>query len=268
MVQLVALTQSTQDLQAELKIRLPDQHLLKASVQRRILFHRAPVFLRRCGADATQIPLRQGRLQQAGGVSAAAIAAHHCVQLIDEQHYAGIGAAHLLQHRAQALFELTAELGTGNQCPEIKGDQAQALQRLGHFASHDPLGQELGDGRLADPRLTDQHRVVLAAARQHLDQVANLAVAADHRIQGARFRLSREVAAIGIEGGGLDLQFARSQGHRGGRRTGLRRLRCWNHRSGRNGSRSSRGHRRRRWRSHGWAQKTLEAIRHQTLCSE
>ena len=43
--------------------------------------------------------------------------------------------------------------------------------------------EPLDDRRLADAGLADQHRVVLGAPRQHLDDAADLLVAADHRIE-------------------------------------------------------------------------------------
>ena len=36
-----------------------------------------------------------------------------------------------------------------------------SLQAVGHVAAHDALRQPFGDGRLADARLADEHRVVL-----------------------------------------------------------------------------------------------------------
>ena len=155
MVELVALPQAPQDLQAEVEIRFANQHLLKAAVEGRVLFHRSPVLLRRGRTDAAQIPPRQGGFEQAARVGAAALAAHHGVKLVDEQHHPGLRAAHLLQDGTQAFLELTAEFGTGDQGTEIEGNQSQPLQRVRHLSGHDPLGQELGDGRLADAGFPD-----------------------------------------------------------------------------------------------------------------
>ena len=55
------------------------------------------------------------------------------------------------------------------------------------------------DRGLADARLTDEHRIVLGAARQHLDHAANLFVAADHRIELALARVLGEVAPEAFE---------------------------------------------------------------------
>ena len=56
-------------------------------------------------------------------------------------------------------------------------------QALGHVAGDDALGQALDDRGLADAGLADQHRVVLGPARQHLDDPADLVVAADDRVE-------------------------------------------------------------------------------------
>jgi hypothetical protein len=41
-------------------------------------------------------------------------------------------------------------------------------------AGDDALGESLDDGRLAGARLADEHRVVLRAPREHLDDPADL----------------------------------------------------------------------------------------------
>ncbi len=55
------------------------------------------------------------------------------------------------------------------------------------------------DGGLADARLTDQHGVVLRAAREHLDDAADLVVAADDRVELVVPGGVREVAAEALE---------------------------------------------------------------------
>ena len=74
------------------------------------------------------------------------------------------------------------------------------LEPFGHVAADDALGQALDDGGLADAGLADQHRVVLGAPRQHLDDAANLLVAADDRIELALRGQLGQVAAIAFQG--------------------------------------------------------------------
>ena len=57
------------------------------------------------------------------------------------------------------------------------------LQRVGHVAGDDALGEALDDGGLADAGLADQDGVVLRAPREHLHDAADLGVAADHRVE-------------------------------------------------------------------------------------
>ena len=73
------------------------------------------------------------------------------------------------------------------------------LRPFGHVAADDAAGQAFDDGGLADAGLADEHRVVLGAARQHLDDAADLLVAADHRIELALARQLGEVAAVALE---------------------------------------------------------------------
>ncbi len=73
------------------------------------------------------------------------------------------------------------------------------LQAFGHVAAHDALGEAFHDGGLADARLADEHRIVLRPARQHLDDAADLVVAADDRIELALAGDLGEVAAVAFE---------------------------------------------------------------------
>ena len=57
------------------------------------------------------------------------------------------------------------------------------LQVLRHVAGDDLLRQALGDRRLADAGLADDHRVVLRAPVQDLHHAPDLVLAADHRVE-------------------------------------------------------------------------------------
>ncbi len=143
-----------------------------------------PIFVQGGGADAAQFAAGQGGLEQVGRVAAplGPPGPHHRVQLVDEQdHVARVGD--LPQHGLQPLLELAAILGAGHQGPHVQGHHAAVLKAFGHVGVDDPQGQALDDGRLAHARLADQHRVVLGPPREDLHHAADLAVAADHRVQ-------------------------------------------------------------------------------------
>ena len=64
----------------------------------------------------------------------------------------------------------------------------------------DALGERLGDGGLADARLTDQGRVVLRLAAEDLDDPLDLLLAADDRVELAGPRQLGQVDAELVEG--------------------------------------------------------------------
>ena len=109
------------------------------------------------------------------------------------------GVGDFLEHGLEPLFELAAILRAGDERAHVERDDPLVAQALGHVAADDPLRQSLDDGRLADAGLADEHRVVLGAAREHLDDAADLIVASDDRIELALARDLGEVAAVALE---------------------------------------------------------------------
>ena len=110
-----------------------------------------------------------------------------------------LGVGDLLEDGLQALLELAAVLGAGEQRADVERDDAAVAQRLGHVAGDDALGEALDDRGLADAGLADQDGVVLGAAGEDLDDAADLVVAADHRVELAVLGGLREVAAELLE---------------------------------------------------------------------
>ena len=121
------------------------------------------------------------------------------MQLVDEQQDASLGGLDLLEHRLQALLELTTVFRAGDQRAHVEGEHRPVAQPLRHVPLHNALREPLDDRRLADARLADQHRVVLALAREDLDRPADLGIAADHGVEPARPSLGDEVAAVLLE---------------------------------------------------------------------
>ena len=120
------------------------------------------------------------------------------VDLVDEQDDVAAGAD-LLEHLLQALLEVAAVAGARDQGPEVQRVELLVLERLGNVAGRDGLRQSLDDRGLADTGLTDQHRVVLGAAREHLHHPLGFVVPADHRIELAVAGGLGEVATELIE---------------------------------------------------------------------
>ncbi len=200
-VHLVALLQAAQDRDRVLDAGLAHEDGLEAPLEGGVLLHVLAVLVERGGADAAQLAARQRGLQHVGGVGGAlgGAGAHDGVQLVDEEDDLALGLGDLAQHGLQAVLELAAILRARDHAADVEAHDAAVLQRLGHVAGHDALGQALDDGGLADARLADQHGVVLGAAREHLHHAADLLVAPDHGVELAAARHVGEVAAELLE---------------------------------------------------------------------
>ena len=168
--------------------RLADEDRLEAPLERRVLLDVLAVLVERRRADAAQLAAREHRLQHVRGVDRALrrAGADDRVQLVDEEDQLALGVLDLAEHGLQPLLELAAVLRAGEQRADVERPHALALQAFGHVAVDDALREALDDRGLADARLADQHGVVLRAARQHLDDAADLLVAADDRVELAR----------------------------------------------------------------------------------
>ncbi len=83
--------------------------------------------------------------------------------------------------------------------PMSRASEPLVLERLGHVAVGDALGQALDDGRLADAGLADEDGVVLGPPRQHLDDPPDLVLAADDRVELALAGQGGQVAGVFLE---------------------------------------------------------------------
>ena len=150
---------------------------------------------------ARRSPRASGGLSMLRGVHGAlgGSCADQRVQLVDEEDDLAVRVLDLLEQGLEAVFELAAILGSGEHDGQVEGDDALVLQNLRHVAVHDAAGESFDDGGLADAGLADEHGVVLGAAREHLDDAANLFVAADDGIELAATGEVGQVLCIFLE---------------------------------------------------------------------
>ena len=208
-MRLVLLAQPGEDLDRLGHRRLVHLDGLEPPLERRVLLEVLAILLEGRGADRLQLTARQHRLEDAGGVDGALGGAgpDQGVDLVDEQDDVAAGPD-LLQHLLEALLEVAAVAGPGDEGAEVEGVEVLALQSLRHIPRHDALGQTLDDGGLADPGLADEDGVVLGAARQDLHDPLDLALAPDDGIQLVVAGQLGVVAAELIEHGGARAGFA------------------------------------------------------------
>ena len=190
--------------------RLFDLDHLKAARQGGVLLEVLLVFRPGGGSHGAQLTARQRRLQEVGRIVLPGLTAStdHGVGFVDEQDDGMRALLDLVDHVLQAIFKLALDAGAGLQQAHVQRVQLHALQRRRHVARGDAQGQTLDHGRLAHAGLAGEDRVVLPAAHQDVDGLADFRIAADHRVQLAVAR------ALGEVGGEL-VQRGRFAGHRG-----------------------------------------------------
>ena len=182
---LVLLLEATQNRDGVLDGRLAHHNGLETTGERRVLLDVLAVFVERGRADRMQVATGERRLEDVAGVHGAlgGTRAHDGVELIDEQDDLALGLLYLLEHGLQAVLELTAVLGAGDQRAHVELDEVAVAQRTRHVAGHDTLGDALDDSCFTDARLTDEHGVVLGAAGQDLNGTTDLVGTADDRVE-------------------------------------------------------------------------------------
>ena len=197
-VGLVAVAQAAQDRDRVVHGRLGHQDRLEPPGQRRVLLDVLAVLVQRGRADDVQLAAGQRGLEHVARVHpalAAAARADQGVQLVDEDDQVVPVLPDLVDDPLDPLLEVAAVAGAGHHAGQLQLHDPLARQRLGHVVVHDALREPLDDRGLAHPGLADQHRVVLAPARQHLDGLLDLVVAADDRVDPALAGHGGEVAA-------------------------------------------------------------------------
>ena len=193
--------QALHDLDRVRDRRLVDVDLLEAADERPVLLEVLAVLLVGGRADAAQRAGGERRLQQVRRVHRAAgggAGADHRVDLVDEHDGVRV-RLDLLDDLLQALLEIAAVAGAGEQRAHVEGEDGGVLEHLRHLALDDLAGEALGDGGLADAGIADQERVVLLPAAEDLDRALDLGLAADQRVDLAVLRLLVEVDAVGVE---------------------------------------------------------------------
>ena len=202
-VHLVPLLQPAEDGDGRLAARLLDQDGLEPPLQRRVFLDVAAVLVEGGRADAVEFAAGERRLEQVRGVHrpGGRAGADHGVEFVHEQDDLPAGAGDRGEHRLQPLLELAPELRPGHQRPEVERRHPVPAEPFGHIALHDADGQPFGDRGLPDPRLAQEHRVVLGPAGEDLDDPPDLVVAPDDRVEPVLRGQRGEIAAVALQRG-------------------------------------------------------------------
>ena len=201
MVHLILFAQAAQNGDGVLDTRFIDLHRLKTAFERGVLLDVFAIFVQRGRADTMQFAAGQHRLEHVARIhrTLGLARADHGMNFVDEKNDLARRLDHLLEHGFEPLFKFTAKLCARNQRGEIERDDFLLLEAFRHVPGDNPLGEALHDGRLANTRFADQHRVVLCPPRKHLHGAADFLVAPDDRIELVLARQGRQVAAIFLQ---------------------------------------------------------------------
>ena len=200
---------------------------LEAAGERGVLFKVLFVLAPGGGGHGAHLAAREGGLEQVGGIALAGLAAgaDHGVGLVDEEDD-GLGAGlDLFDETLEPVFKLAFDAGAGLQQGEVERVQFDVLERRGHVALHNAEGKAFDDGGLADARFAGENRVVLAAAEQDVDHLADFAIAAKDRVDLSFPGLFGEVFGVGVEVGLLAAARLGRACRAAARRTGRRERR-------------------------------------------
>ena len=105
------------------------------------------------------------------------------MDFIDKQDNPAFGFFHFIEHSLQTFLKLAPEFGARNQSSHIQCENGLVFQSLRHIAVENSLCQSFHHCSFTNPRLTDEHRIILRSSAQNLDGMTNLCVTADDRVQ-------------------------------------------------------------------------------------
>ncbi len=201
MMRLVSGSKTLEDPHRLLDARLVDRDALEPARQGAILFDVLEILVRR-RSDDPELPRRKHWLDQRRQVHRSARRGARTdggVNLVDEEYRHGL-LRERVDHRLEALLEVSAESRACEERAGVEREHFGALEQIRHVVLKQPRREALGERRLSDARVADEHRVVLAAAAEDLHRPLQLVRAADERIQLAGARACRQVGRVCHQG--------------------------------------------------------------------
>ena len=165
-------------------VRFFDFDDLKAAGQGGIFFDMLFVFVPGRGGDGAQRAASQSGFEQIGGIAGAgsATCADQRVRFVNEENDRLGRLLDFVDDLPKALFEFAFHAGAGLQQADVQRAQAHVFQSGRDIAGDDAQGEAFDDGGFADAGFAGQDGIVLAAAHEDVDDLADFFVAADDRI--------------------------------------------------------------------------------------
>ena len=138
------------------------------------------------------------------------------MRFVDEQDDRRGRALHLVDQALEAVFEFALDARARLQQRQIERADVDVSQRRRDIALHDAHGEAFDDGGFADARLAGEDRVVLAAAHEDVDDLADFEIAAEDGVDFALAGVLGQVDGVLIEVGRFAGTGVRRRGASGG----------------------------------------------------
>ena len=189
---------ATQHLHAPAFIRLVDLDHLEAARERRILLEILLVLRPGGGRNRAKLAAGKRGLEQIGGISRAGSSpgTDQGVRLIDEEDGGLNRGLNLVNHLAKTVLELALHACSRLEHAEVERANSNLAQCGGHITPGNAQRESLDNRGLADTGLAREDRIVLPPPHQDVDDLANLLIATEHRVNLSRASLGRQVLRV------------------------------------------------------------------------
>lgn len=118
------------------------------------------------------------------------------MQFVNEEDDFAIALFYFVEHCFQPLLKFAAVFRACDQSAHIEGEDRLILQAVRYVAAHNSLGKPFCDRRFAHAWLADEHGVILALSGQYANDIPDLVIPSDHRVQLVGPSLFHQVGAV------------------------------------------------------------------------
>ncbi len=191
----VAAPEASQHQACRFIVGLVDLDDLETALERGVTLEEFLVFGPRGGRDRAQLAARKRRLEQVRGIRAAGgiARADQRVRFVDEEHDRHGRGLHFVNDVLQALLELPLHAGAGLQQAQVERQDTHLADHVRDVGLRHAQRETFDERGFAHARFADENRIVLAPAREHVDHLLDLAIAAEDGIDVAAARLVGQI---------------------------------------------------------------------------
>ena len=182
---LITLLQSTKNGNGILHSRLINHNRLETTFQSSILFNILTILVQGGCSDTVKFPSCKHWLQHISRIHGAVCfsCSDDQMKLVNKENNVSLALFHFLQNCLQTFLKLASVLGSCYKRAHVQSKNLFVFQSFRNVSGNDSLSQSFNGCCFTDARLTDQNRIVLCLTGKNPDNVANLRITANYRVQ-------------------------------------------------------------------------------------